>query len=105
MHEPQKIGIANKQGWAGYLKDKTLFIKRTEYKEGALYPDYGSSMETYTADAFMEIETLGPIERLEPNGVAEHIEHWSLFKDVVIGNDEATLDKAIGPYVEKSAAQ
>jgi hypothetical protein len=105
MHEPQKIGIANKQGWAGYLKNNTLFIKRSEYKEGAVYPDYGSSTETYTAEAFMEIETLGPIERLEPNGFAEHVESWSLFKNVEIGKDEATLDKAIGSFVEKSAAQ
>jgi hypothetical protein len=105
MHEPQKIGIANKQGWAGYLKDKTLFIKRAEYKEGASYPDYGSSTETYTAEAFMEIETLGPIERLEPNGFSEHVESWSLFENVEIGNDEVTLDKAIGPFIEKSAAK
>ena len=105
MREPQKIGIANKQGWAGYLKNKTLFVKRSEYKEGAAYPDYGSSTETYTAEAFMEIETLGPMERLEPNGFAEHVESWSLFKNVEIGKDESTLDKAIGPFVEKSTAK
>jgi hypothetical protein len=104
MHEPQKIGIANKQGWAGYLKNKTLFIKRSEYKEGAPYPDYGSSMETYTAEAFMEIETLGPLERLEPGAFAEHVEIWTLFQNVETGKDETALDKALAPFVEKSAA-
>jgi len=105
LHEPQKIGIANKQGWAAYLKNRTLFIKRSEYKEGASYPDYGSSTETYTAEAFMEIESLGPIVHLEPNGFAEHVEDWSLFKNVEIGNNEATLEKAIGPFVEKSPSR
>ena len=103
MHEPQKIGIANKQEWAAYLKNKTLFIKRAEYKEGASYPDYGSSTETYTAEAFMEIETLGPVEHLEPNQFAEHLESWSLFKNIEMGEDEAILEKSIKPLVEKTA--
>jgi hypothetical protein len=28
LDAPQKIGIANKQGWAGYWRKRTLFLKR-----------------------------------------------------------------------------
>ncbi len=41
LAHPQKIGVANKREWAGYLRENTLFIKRFPYIEGAKYPDYG----------------------------------------------------------------
>ncbi|MFN8007838.1 MAG: hypothetical protein U0V70_12580 [Terriglobia bacterium] len=105
IHEPQKIGIANKQEWAAYWKNKTLFIKRSEYKEGASYPDYGSSMEVYTESAFMEIETLAPLQKLEPNQSAEHVETWALFNNVEIPEEEMYLEKALLPFLEKSATK
>ena len=57
----QKIGIANHQGWAGYLRNGTLFVKRVDWKDGATYPDGGVNIETYTAGNFIELETLGPL--------------------------------------------
>lgn len=103
LTEPQKAGIANKQGWAAYHRHRTLFVKRFPYMEGRTYPDYGSNCETYTAGSFMEVETLGPLHRLEPGQSAEHVEHWFLFKNVDIGATEATLDAAISPLVAQTA--
>ena len=103
LNDPQKIGAADKQGWAGYLRDKTLFIKRFPYVEGARYADYGCNFETYTAGDFMEVETLGPLTKLGPGESATHVEHWFLFKDVDAGTTEDTLDKAIAPLVAKTA--
>ncbi len=102
LTDPQKIGVAVHQGWAGYLLDKTLFIKRFPYVEGAKYPDFGSNFETYTAGDFMEVETLGPLAKIEPKEIATHVEHWYLFKDVDAGDTEETLDKAIAPLVKKT---
>ena len=100
LDSPQKVGIANKQGWAGYWRKQTLFIKRIRYQEGARYPDYGSNVETYTAGSFVEVETLGPLERLQPGQSAEHTEIWSLHANVEIGSSEASLEAALASIVE-----
>lgn len=100
--DAQKIGLANKQGWAGYHRKGTLFIKRFPYIDGATYPDYGANNETYTSGSFMELETVGPMRHLQPHESAEHTERWFLFKGVDIGATEASLDAAITPLVTKA---
>lgn len=102
LSDPQKIGVADKLGWAGYLRDKTLFIKRFHYIEGTNYPDAGCNFETYTAGDFMEVESLGPLTKLEPGESATHVEHWFLFKDVNPGATEDSLHNAITPLVAKT---
>lgn len=96
---PQKIGIMNKQGWAAYHRRGTLFIKRFAYEEGATYPDYGSNAEVYTGGASIEVESLSPMRRLEPDQSALHVETWELFPEVEIGSTEEEIDAAIGPLV------
>lgn len=103
LEEPQKLGVADKQGWAAYLRGKTLFVKRFPYVEGAEYPDYGCNCETYTAGTFIEVETLGPMAKLEPGGSAVHVEHWYLFEGVDVGESEAELDAGVMPLVEKTS--
>jgi len=61
-----KIGIPNEQGWAAYLNQDRLFLKRHEHICEARYPDYGVSYETYTNDFMLEMETLSPLAFLEP---------------------------------------
>lgn len=100
---PQKIGVANHQGWVGYLRNETLFVKRFPYIEGATYPDFGCNFETYTDGDFMEVETLAPLTKLQPNETATHVEHWYLFKGVNAGDTEDSLDNAIAPLVAKTA--
>jgi hypothetical protein len=100
LDAPQKIGIANKQGWAGYWRNQTLFLKRIRFQHGACYPDYGSNVETYTAGSFVEVETLGPLERLQPGQSAEHTETWSLHANVDVRSSEASLELALAPIVE-----
>jgi hypothetical protein len=95
LPDPQKIGLLNKQGWAAYLRRRTLFVKRASYREGATYPDYNCNFETYTAGSFIEVESLAPLARLEPGASAEHIESWSLFRDVGAGASEETLATAL----------
>jgi hypothetical protein len=84
--EPQKIGIANKREWAGYLRDDTLFVKHYSYLEGAAYPDYGVNTEIFVKGRFMELETLGPVQRLAPGEAVDHVERWRLIPNV--GKDE-----------------
>lgn len=100
---PQKLGIANHQGWAAFHRKETLFVKRFAYEKEARYPDFGSNNETYTAGTFLELESLAPLKRLEPNDPAEHIEHWNLFRGVSLGESEDEIEKAIAPLVAQTA--
>ena len=102
LAEAQKVGMLNKQGWAAYSRNNTLYVKRFPYAEGAPYPDYGCNCETYTAGTFMEVETLGPLQNLETGQAAEHTERWFLFNNVDIGKTEATLDAAISPIIAET---
>jgi hypothetical protein len=102
LKEPQKIGVGNTQGWAAYLRNRTLFVKRFGWVAGATYPDFGSNTETYTAGTFIELETLAPLSMLAPAASAEHVERWFLFKNVNAGASEQTLDAALGPLVAQT---
>ncbi|MCE5197374.1 MAG: hypothetical protein ABFD54_17545 [Armatimonadota bacterium] len=103
--DPQKIGAANKQGWAAYHREGTLFVKRFPYAEGANYPDFGCNFETYTAGDTIEVETLGHLATLDPGKSTTYVEKWHLFDNVNIGDNEDTLEKAIMPLVKKTAEE
>lgn len=105
MKEPQKIGIANKQGWAAYHLGGTLFVKRFAYKDGATYPDYGSNTEVYTAGSFIEIETLAPLTDLETGNFVEHVERWNLLPNIQIKDSEASVEAAIKPFLAQTSVK
>jgi hypothetical protein len=95
--ESQKIGVGNKVGWAAFARNGLLFIKRMPaYEHNQTYPDFGSSVEVYTAADFIEVESLGPMRTLKPGESAEHTERWSLHRDVQIGKTEKEVEAAIG---------
>ena len=96
---PQKIGLANTHGWAGYLREGTLFVKRYPWDPGATYPDYGVNTETFTSGTFIELETLGPLVRLEPGASTTHEERWSLFRGVEPSDSDETLEAALAPLL------
>jgi hypothetical protein len=99
--EPQKIGVGNKRGWAAYLLGKTLFVKCFGYEEGARYPDAGCNNEVFTAGSFIELESLSPLNALEPGGTIEHVERWRLFEGVEAGAGDEELYETIAPLVEQ----
>jgi hypothetical protein len=75
---PQKAGVLNKQGWAGYLLDDALFVKRFPFDAGVEYPDYGCNCEVFAAADLIEVESLGGLASLEPGQSVEHVERWEL---------------------------
>jgi hypothetical protein len=95
----QKIGVANKRGWAAYARGRQLFVKRYGWDEGRAYPDYGVNTEAYTAGTFIELETLGPMAALAPGASADHQEQWSLVKEVDTSGDDAALARALQPHL------
>lgn len=97
---PQKLGHFNANTWGAYLLGSDLYIKRSKADESRTYPDFGCSFETFTNNEFLELETLGPMTKVEPNGTVEHTEHWSLHRNVSIPHwDDATLDAVLLPLL------
>jgi hypothetical protein len=98
---PQKTGLFNQHTVGAYLLGSDLFVKKTVADPKAKYPDFGCSYETYTADTFLEMETLGPLVNLQPGQTASHIERWSLFKNIKLpAKTDAAIDAAIGKYLK-----
>jgi hypothetical protein len=74
----QKVGVLNTKGWAAYVLGGVAFIKRYAVAPGATYPDMGCNTETFTDGEMLELETLGPLARIEPGRHVDHVERWQL---------------------------
>lgn len=78
MPEQFKIGYMNHHNWAAHLGRGYLFYKVTEPQAQQPHPDMGCNTEVYTDDAFLELETLSPLTRLEPGAQLHHEEIWQV---------------------------
>ena len=100
--QPQKLGHFNPNTWGAYLLGTDLFLKRYRAAPGRRYPDMGASYETFTNADFLELETLGPLAAPAANATVEHIENWSLHRNVKVANwSDAELDRAIAGLVRQ----
>jgi hypothetical protein len=99
---PQKVGALIPDRWAAYARNDHLFVKKFHYHAGAEYPDFGCTVETFTNDEMIELETLGPLVNLEPGATVEHIEHWFLFRDVPMPQSDADIDRDVLSKVESA---
>ena len=98
---PQKTGLFNKDTVGAYLLGSDLFIKRAAAQDPGKQPDYGCSLETFTNDQFLELETLGELRNVRPGGTVEHVERWSLHRNVKIASwTDAEIDRALLPLLK-----
>jgi hypothetical protein len=82
--------------WAAYLLGSDLFVKTYRAEPGRTYPDLGCSYQTFTRDDMLELETLGPISRVAPGEWLEHVEQWSLYRDITVTRwDDDELDRVL----------
>jgi hypothetical protein len=91
----QKIGLGCEEGWVVYAHANGLFLKRFVHEPGKIYSDLGASVETFTNSTMLEVETLGPLQRLEPDGTVEHVEQWFLLPPVAQPQNDADVDRDI----------
>ncbi len=79
-NELGKIGADSAAGWIAYVDDRHdwAYVKRFDFQPGATYPDGGCSVEVYTSpdEAYMEVEVLSPLRRLDPGGEMNFAEDW-----------------------------
>jgi hypothetical protein len=93
---PQKLGHFNEKTLGAYLLGSDLFVKKYHADASKIYPDFGASYETFTNGDFLELETLGPLEEVAPGDAVEHVEHWSLRRNVAVSQwTDAELDRVL----------
>lgn len=96
IDKPFKIGVRANPSWAAYYVNGFLFIKTFKTEE-ALYPDFSSTVEVYTNNLFLELETLGPLRRVEPNDVNKHLEIWKVIKIGSLNMSEKEVVEKVEP--------
>jgi hypothetical protein len=99
---PQKAGADVPDGWAAYANTVCLFIKLFERQAGAVYPDLGCNFETFTNRVMLEVETLGPLARVEPGASVEHVEDWCLFPATPLPQSDADVERDLLPHVAEA---
>ena len=60
----------------------------------------GCNCEFFTMPGFLEIESLGPLVKLEPNTGTEHTEKWWLISDIELPQEEKPLIAALNPHLQ-----
>lgn len=100
VNSKQKFGLRNAQGWAAYQLGTDLFIKTIPLIPGATYPDMGCNCEFFTMPGFLEVESLGPLVKLEPNATTEHIEKWRVIPNLDLPSEEKPLIAALNPHLK-----
>ncbi len=102
---PQKVGSNVEDGWIAGTRDGHLFVKLFQHVDGATYPDAGCTIETFTNDFMLELETLGPLQTVQPQASIQHVEDWFLFRDVSTPNNDDDVDANVLPRVREAQAQ
>ncbi|MBN9118678.1 MAG: hypothetical protein J0I06_05900 [Planctomycetes bacterium] len=97
---PTKIGLAHREGWVAYLNSGVLFVKRFDYREGAVYPDRGTRYQTFSNEDMLEMETVGELVTLPPGKSAELVESWELHGGVPPVATEADVERVILPLLK-----
>ena len=96
---PQKIGADVRDNWVASVNHGTLFVKTFQRQEGYTYPDLGCTVEVFTNEVMLEVETLSPMRVIEPGETVSHVENWFLFKEVSTPQDDADVERDILPHV------
>jgi hypothetical protein len=99
---PNKAGFGNSLGWGAYFLEGYLFLKSAQRLSGATYPDMGSSFEVYADARFLELETLGPLTSLSPQGSVEHREDWFVYRGISLEDTDESIGENVQPLVEKA---
>lgn len=92
---PQKLGVMVPDGWLAHYRNGHLLIKEYTFFKGAQYTDRDSCVELFADAEKLELETLGPLVRLNPGGEVEHLERWFLYKDIPELECDEDVDKHV----------
>lgn len=85
---PFKMGYFNPHGWLAYWVDGVLFKKSFNVQSDAIHPDNNCNAELYCNEEFVELESLGPLIKLDASASISHTEIW----EISTGLDPLPLD-------------
>lgn len=72
-----KFGYLNEYAWMAYFNHGQCFVKRFDKPDRKLkYPDEGCCYETITSSWGIELETLSPLQIVQPGKTLAHEERW-----------------------------
>jgi hypothetical protein len=100
--DESKIGVDSAQGWAAYLLDGTLYLKRFPHDREGEYPDGGATVEIYSSHEFLELENLGPLTAVAPGEEIVYSEDWWLFPEVRVRSSESEALADLQRYLDAS---
>lgn len=100
--DESKIGVDSAQGWAAYLLDGTLYLKRFPHDPAGRYPDGGATIEIYSSAEFLEVEQLSPLTTINPGEEIVFPEDWWLFSNVTVPADEHDALVTVQSYVDRT---
>lgn len=100
--DESKIGVDSAQGWAAYLLDGTLYLKRFPHDPTGQYPDGGATIEIYSSAEFLEVEQLSPLTTIEAGQEIVFPEDWWVFPQVAVPADEPAALAALAPYLDQT---
>ncbi|MDR0739769.1 MAG: hypothetical protein LBF00_02745 [Mycoplasmataceae bacterium] len=85
-----KLGMDYHIGKASYILNNYQFTIQFKHNMKGDYPDYGCSLEAYTNNHFLEIETLGTLINLQSQASVRHKETWTIrkIKFTLLNTDE-----------------
>ena len=93
--EEGKVGANSPEGWIAMCRDDATFVKSHRWVPGAHYFDEGWTIEIYTCDRFIEMETLSPLGVFYPGFEVVHRETWRVTAEVVDPADGAALRRLL----------
>lgn len=98
-----KLGFDSTAGWMAYLMpDDTLFVKRYPVDPNRVYGEAaGLTLSVwYPPGQRIELEPIGPLERLQPGQVASFAEEWWLLSYPFPKKDEQIELKRLREFVD-----
>jgi hypothetical protein len=96
--EELKIGLLAR-GWLGYLRSGVFFVKRYDPQLERLHPDLNTNAQLYSNHRFIELESLAPLEVLEPGQSSVHVETWEIYRDLALPQNIEGLSQFIQTLV------
>ena len=99
--EEGKVGTGSPEGWVALCREDATFVKSYRRVPGARYADEGCSLQVYTCDRFIEMETLGPLTIFYPGEEVVHREVWTVTPQVIDPADGAALRGLLAGSMER----
>lgn len=88
-----KIGVDGGDGWAAYAVDDQVLRKEFVRVPSVDYADRGAAAQVYTNGDMLELETLGPLESVDPGASTTHTEEWTLLEGVDVEDSVAAVEE------------